>query len=155
MAIPFSLIPHGVFCVCFVPERKDGQCFQKINFPCYKKVSLILDEALQAKISSLKWECILYTKRWSVKNAIQRWVGQLSMTNNSRVTDVFLQSVLLFSGQNKYSNLGRFWKSFVTIQESLASKKYKKYSFEYNSYNLYLTRAKSRTLSMFTRNIQI
>ena len=49
-----------------------------------------------------------------------------------------------------------FEQFFVTKQGFLASKKYKKYSFWlYNSYTTYLTKAKSRSLSLFTKNTQI
>ena len=37
----------------------------------------------------------------------------------------------------------------------LALKKYKKHSLEYNGYDIYLRKAKSRTLSMSTENTQI
>ena len=40
---------------------------------------------------------------------------------------------------------------FATIQEFVASKSTKKYSFEYKSYYLYLRKAKSRTLSKITQ----
>ena len=40
-------------------------------------------QALQAKISSLKKERILYKNRQSIKNAIQRGVRQLSSINCS------------------------------------------------------------------------
>ena len=42
MADSFSLIPQAVYCVYFLPERKDEQCFHKISFPCYKKLSYTL-----------------------------------------------------------------------------------------------------------------
>ena len=41
------------------------------------------------------------------KNVIQREVGQLSMTNHSWVIKVFVKSITLFFGQNKYTNIRR------------------------------------------------
>ena len=68
--------------------------------------------ALRAKIKSLKWDSILNTNRQNIKNAIQRGVRQLCTTNRYRVTEVFLEQALLFSGQNKYVNIRRFWTIF-------------------------------------------
>ena len=45
-----------------------------------------------------------------------------------------------FSSQNK-----GFWPPKST----------KKYSFEYNVYNIHITEAKSRTLSLFTKNTKV
>ena len=64
------------------------------------------------KINSLKWERILYTNRWSIKNAIQRGVGQLSTTNHFYIIKVFLKLIVLFFRQNKYTNIRRFWTIF-------------------------------------------
>ena len=51
-----------------------------------------------------------------------------------------------------YEDLKQF---FATKQGFLASKKYRKYSFKYNDYNVYLAKVKSRTLSLFTKNAEI
>ena len=57
MADSFSLIPHGVSCVYFVPERKYGQCFQKIS-SCCKKVSYIMTRHFSPKL--VHWNQSVY-----------------------------------------------------------------------------------------------
>ena len=52
-------------------------------------------------------ESILNTNRENIKNAIQCEVAQLSTTKCYRVTEVFLAPAVLFSGQNKYTNIRR------------------------------------------------
>ena len=44
---------------------------------------------------------------WSIKNAIQQGVGQLSTTNHFWVMKVFVKSIAPFFGQNKYTNIRR------------------------------------------------
>ena len=65
----------------------------------------------------------------------------------------FLESIVLFSGQNKSTNIRRF----LTIlrQKTRVFSLQKKYSFEYTVYNIYTTEAKSRTLSLFTKNTKV
>ena len=63
---------------------------------------------------------------------------------------------MLFFGQNKYTNSEDFEQFFVTKQGFLASKKYKKIQFSVQwLYNANLTKAKSRTLLILTKNTQI
>ena len=70
---------------------------------------------------------------------IQRWVGQLSTTNRSWVMEVFLESIVLFFGQNKYTNTRRFWTIFRhKTRFSSLQKLQKKYSFQYNGYTTYI-----------------
>ena len=53
------------------------------------------------------WANVLF--EWPLKNVIQRGVGQLSTTNRSWVIEFFLELIVLFFGQNKYTNIGWFW----------------------------------------------
>ena len=76
------------------------------------ELKILFYYTLQAKIKSLKWHSIVNINWLNIKNAIQRVVRQLCMTNRYHVTEVSLEPVLLFSGQNKYTNIRRFWKMF-------------------------------------------
>ena len=71
--------------------------------------STLNNQAIQAKISLLKGD-IYYTPVdiVSIKNAIQRGIGQLSTTSHSRVMKDFLESIMLFFEKNKYTNIRRF-----------------------------------------------
>ena len=51
-----------------------------------------------------------------------------------------------------YENFEKF---FFTKQGFLASKKYKKYSFEYNGYKVYLKKAERRKFLLLAKNAQI
>ena len=75
------------------------------------------------------------------------------MTNRYRVTEVFLEPALLFSGQNKYLNIS-CWTIFGHKIRVPSSKKVpENYSFEYNGYYVvYLTKAKSRTLTVYKKH---
>ena len=87
---------------------------------------------------------------------IQWGVRQLSTTNRSWVMEVFLESVVLVSIQNEYTNIRRFWTIFCQKTRVLATQKYTKTPFSIQwLYNTYLKKAKSRTLSLFTKNSQI
>ena len=79
--------------------------------------------------------------------------GQAAFYDQPFLSFVFLESNVLFFGQNKYTNTRRFWTIFCHKGLS-AFKKYKKYSLEYNNYKVYLTKAKINTLSIFTENAQ-
>ena len=48
------------------------------------------------------------------------------MTNHSRAMDSSLELIVMLFGQSKYANIRRFSQFFVTKQEFLDSKKYKK-----------------------------
>ena len=72
--------------------------------------------------------------------------------------EVFLESFVVFFGQNNTQIQEDFEQFFVTKQGFLASKNYKKKNILFSVqwlYNTYLTKAKSRTLSLFTKNTQI
>ena len=56
--------------------------------------------------------CTPIDRKKAIKKAIQRGVGQLSTTNHSWVMKVFVKSVVLFFGKNKYTNIRRFWTIF-------------------------------------------
>ena len=71
------------------------------------ELKILFYYALQANIKSLKWDSILNTSQQNIKNSIQRGVRQLCTTNRYRITEVFLEPALLFSGQNKYVNIRR------------------------------------------------
>ena len=51
---------------------------------------------------------ILHTNRYSIRNAIQQGVRQLSTTNHSRFMEDFLESVELFFEKDKCTNIRRF-----------------------------------------------
>ena len=61
----------------------------------------------------------------------------------------FLESIVLIFGQDKYINIKRFWTMFrhktrvFSLQKMLFSIQW--------LYNIYLTKAKNRTLSLFTK----
>ena len=112
-------------------------------------------EALQAKISSLKWERILYT----MDRALKIWF--------SKGLDSFLKSIIpelwkLLQNQlrcvlDKINNeIRRFWRTFChKIMIFSFQNVQGNYSFEYNGFHVYLTNTKRRTLSLFTKNTQI
>ena len=52
--------------------------------------------------------CTPIDRKKAIKKAIQRGVGQLSTTNHSWVMKVFVKSVVLFFGKNKYADTRRF-----------------------------------------------
>ena len=59
-------------------------------------------------------------------------------------------------GQNKCKNIRRFWTVFITRQGFFAPKSTKKIQLWVQwLYNIYLTKAKTRTLSLFTKTTQI
>ena len=63
---------------------------------------------------------------------------------------MFLESIVLFKQfQTDFEQFS------ATMQGFLASKMYKNYSFEYNGYNVYLTKGRSGTLWLFIENKQI
>ena len=87
---------------------------------------------------------------------LQRGVGQLSKTNYSWVMKVFIKSVVMFFGQNKYTNIRRFWTIFCHKTRILASKNHKKIQFWVKwLHNIYLAKASGKTLSLFTKNNRI
>ena len=71
------------------------------------------------------WNERVNTDRQCIKNSIQWGVGQLSTTNYPRVMEDFLESVVLFFGKNKYTNI-KFWTIFHLKARFIASKKYRK-----------------------------
>ena len=78
---------------------------------------------------------------------LQRGVGQLSKTNYSWVIKVFIKSVVLFFGQDKYTNIRRFWTIFCHKTRILASKNHKKIQFWVKwLHNIYLAKASGKTL---------
>ena len=71
--------------------------------------------ALQAKISSFKWQQC--TKIDRALDAIQRVVGQLSTSNHSWVMKVFLKSIVRFFGWSKYIKNSNEVKTCTVYQE--------------------------------------
>ena len=71
------------------------------------------------------WNERVNIDRHCIKNSIQWGVGQLSTTNYPRVMEDFLESVVLFFGKNKYTNI-KFWTIFHLKARFIASKKYRK-----------------------------
>ena len=72
------------------------------------------------------------------------------------IMDVLLESTVFLFGQSKYPNIRWFWTIFCHKTRVFSLQKVqKKNSFEYNGYNIYLTKAKSRTLSLFIKNTQV
>ena len=67
---------------------------------------------------------------------IQQGVGKLWATNGYQIMEVFLEPALLFSGQNKYTNIRRCWTIFYhkTGVSSLL-KVPNNCSFEYKNYS--------------------
>ena len=65
----------------------------------------------------------------------------------------FLEPIVLFLGKIN-TQIEDFEQFCVTREGFSASKKYKKYNFEYNGY-VCLTKAKVRGLALFIRNNQI
>ena len=91
-----------------------------------------------------------------IKNAIQQGVGQLSTTNHSWVMMVFVKSIAPFFGKNKYTNIRRFSTIFRYKTRIFSLQKVQKIQFWVKwLHNIYLTKAKSRTLSLFIENTQI
>ena len=69
---------------------------------------------------------------------------------------VFVKSVVLFFGQNKYTNIRRFSTIFRHKTRIFSLQKVQKIQFWVKwLHNIYLTKAKSRTLSLFIENTQI
>ena len=103
----------------------------------------------------MNWERKLYINRKGIKNVIQREVGQLSTTNNSWVMKVFVTSIAPFFGQNKYTNIRRFSTIFCHKTRIFCFKNVQKIQFWVKwLQNIYLTKAKSRILSLFIENTQ-
>ena len=73
--------------------------------------------------------------------------------------EVFLESIELFVGQNEQTNTC-MRKTFINFSSQnmgfrKTSKKHTKVQFEYNGDTTYLTKGKSRTLLLFTKNTQM
>ena len=73
--------------------------------------------------------------------------------------EVFLESIELFVGQNEQTNTC-MRKTFINFSSQnmgfrKTSKKHTKVQFEYNGDTTYLTKVKSRTLLLFTKNTQM
>ena len=73
--------------------------------------------------------------------------------------EVFLESIELFLGQNEQTNtcMRKTFNNFSSQNKGFrkTSKKHTKVQFEYNGDTTYLTKGKSRTLLLFTKNTQI
>ena len=69
---------------------------------------------------------------------------------------VFLKSIAPFFGQNKYANMRRFSTIFGHKTRTFSLQKVQKIQFRVKwLHNIYLTKAKSRALSLFIENTQI
>ena len=95
-----------------------------------------------------------------INRALKMWfneeVRQLYATNHSWSMKGFVKSTAPFFGQNKYTIIRRFSKKFYHKTRIFSLQKVQKIQFWVKwLHNIYLTKAKSRTLSMFTKNTQI
>ena len=74
-----------------------------------------------------------------IDGVLKMWFNDGSGPTDSWVVDVFLESIVVFFGQNKYTNIRRFWTIFRHKTRVFSPKKVqKKYSFQYNDYTIYI-----------------
>ena len=107
-----------------------------------------------AKFSSLKWERILYTNQYSIKNAIKQEVGQLFTTNQSWFMKVFLKSTGPFFEQSKYTSIRRFWTIFCHKTRDFSLQKLPKYTVLNTMATQHIFISISRTLSLFSKTLK-
>ena len=111
MADSFSRItPHGDFCVYFVPERKDGQCFQKIS-SCYKKVSYIMTRHFRSKL--VHWNESIYCTPSNGALKIRFNEGSGAFNDQPFLSYASFPTInFAVFWLNKYTDIRRFWTIF-------------------------------------------